>query len=85
MASDHFNTVQALEMVLRDGSDLEVELTIVKAISIWHVVSFFRDHETEVFLKDRVNLCPESQAFAAKRGDRAKNSLFILFNFLDKV
>ena len=55
MASDYFNTVQALEMVLRDGSDLEDELTIVKTISIWHVVSFFR--ETEVFLKDRVNLC----------------------------
>ena len=55
MASDYFNTVQALEMVLRGGSDLEDELTIVKAISIWHVVSFFR--ETEVFLKDRVYLC----------------------------
>ena len=49
MASDYFNTVQALEMVLRDGSDLEDECYI------WHVVSFFR--ETEVFLKNRVNLC----------------------------
>ena len=42
MASDYFNTVQALEMVLRDGSDLEDELTIVKTISGTLFLSFVR-------------------------------------------
>ena len=42
MASDYFNTVQALEMVLRDGSDLDDELTIVKAISGTLFLSFVR-------------------------------------------
>ena len=42
MASDYFNSDQALEMVLRDGSDLEDELTIVKAISGTSTVSFVR-------------------------------------------
>ena len=54
MASDYFNTVQALEVVLRDGSDLEDELTIVKAISGTLFLSFVRQ---KFFLKDRVNLC----------------------------
>ena len=82
MASDYFNTVQALEMVLRDGSDLEDELTIVKTISGTLFLSFVRQ---KFFWRIESTFAAASQAFAAKRGDRAKNSLFILFNFLDKV
>ena len=89
MASDYFGTVQALEMVLRDGSDLDDEGSVEdnfnnREIDIWHVVPFF--HETEVFLNDRYStFAAMSQAFAATREDIANNSLFIFFNFLDDV
>lgn len=60
MAKDYFNTDQALEMILRAGSDLEDEEGVEddfddRGNCFWHVVHFFC--ETEVFLKDRFNLC----------------------------
>ena len=59
--ADYFYADQALEMVLRAGSDLEDEDRVAddfddrESYIPWHVVPFFR--ETEVFLKDGFNLC----------------------------
>ncbi len=60
MAPDYFNTDQALEMVLWARSYLEDEESLEddfddRGNCIWLVVHLFR--ETELFLKDRFNLC----------------------------
>ena len=90
MASTYFNTDQVLKMVLGDGSDLEDEDSSAED---------FNDQESErdlencsVLSKDlsfsegsvqRLLPCERSSLLAEEV--RAKNSVFIVFHFLDQV